>query len=549
MHRTITKRPLMLLLVLGGVLWLGINLLTLQTYPTPHCDEAFYARTSLRFVSNLVQPDGWPGQAGAMFHLPYGRVYWFILGLFINIFGDALFAARLVSLLGVLASSLLTYQLALQFNASRQAAVWSAVLVSTCWIALFISHRVRPNSWAAAASMLSLALTASLTTPTHRRWYWYALAGMLVFLPLEFHPTGMYVTLAAAMIAVMHWVGRRQWVSVGLLITGGALTLLFILLSRLGMVTGSVIQLAFADPQGFLAAYVSATGRQLNSPLVPLRWFADFWWRYYIWFAPPFSLIQAVLFIFGIGYAWVKRREQGQYLTLVIVLSSIPFALVNYDFTSPPEYAFMWIPFYVLLAVDAVMSLPPDVPFLARWEKLAPGVILAGLLGVYLAGNLYVLYRERHNPYQQVVQQLTEDIPQGDVVLASSWLWFGTYQDLTLVDETLITTEYTIPWWNAVPDPPQLPPGEAVAPNIKAASIPDAALSQTATNALAQIQPDFIIDDQRVGCAIEATIPSERITSYAESVCRSVKEVDPDITMHFTERYYDTQTLYQCTEN
>src|SRR5687768_51814 len=93
-----------------SLLWLLINLLTLTRYPHITCDEAFYGRTSSYFMQGLLTGETWP-QVGINFHLLYGRLYWFLMGLSFKLLGVNIVAARLVSLVGWIIFVTATYDL------------------------------------------------------------------------------------------------------------------------------------------------------------------------------------------------------------------------------------------------------------------------------------------------------------------------------------------------------------------------------------------------------------------------------------------------------
>ncbi len=512
--------------------WIVFNLATLTAYPLPTCDEAFYTRTAQNYISQQQ----WPPTSASFFFLPYGRLYWALLGYVQQITNSPLLFGRILSFCGLLLTSAATYWLAQALGARRLVALWAALLVAFSWLGFFVSHRIRPNIFAVAMAVIVLALLE--TTLRTNRWRVTALFGFLLAAPLVFHSTGVYLSFAAGLWFCATMIKRRQWGCLLLGVFTAGVGLLCILWVRLGAALPLVAAAAVNDPSAFIAGYVSASGAQA-SLFDALVWFAEFWWGYYGWFAPPLSLMQAMLFLLALGYMLYAGAAPMKRLVLLLLLSSVPFAIVNADFTSPPEYAFLWLPLYAIVTVYAADHLADRLK--ANWRILPYGV-LGLLLTAYAAGDLYLIVRERNSVYQVRTAAVLAVVEPDASLMAASYWWYGLQTEQRFIDETQLAPVGSILWWNAVPNAAAAGP---LSPNVDITEMSDVELATTAAETLNDLNPDYILEDGRIGCATDPSPIAETVTTYAETQCQPLAEFDQLVSNNI-ERYYGEQVLYDC---
>lgn len=528
-HKPMHRRAVLIIFIVG---WLAFNLWSLMRYPSVTCDEAFYMRAAMRYIS----PDTSLFRSGAIFFLPHGRTYLLIMGVVLRVTKDSLVAARALSVAGWIATVVATYWLGVRV-ADRQVGGWAAVLTAVTWLGLHAGHRARPDVLAVAAS--TALVTLVLMARERRSILLSIITGFLLVFSLDIHPLTLYIALPlAGFIIAWHIQDQAFWPLMALIgggVVGGAV--LFIL--HFGPLTPDVLAMAIHDPLGLIRTQ-NLLDEGSGSLLSFISWFASFWWGYYAWLAPLVSLPQAALFVFGVvgGFAW--GNEQQHFLGWLILLSSGLFAVINNNYTAPPGYALLWVPLYMILGVSVLLQVANRLPLgtlFGRWTDVKwGGIALAGLWLLYVAGDVYLTTPNAFRVYQQAEQVILAQARSGDSLLASSVWWPALHDDLTFIDEVRIAPENSSLWWNSVPEDavfsdPLAPLTSSEAANLEA----EAYIAEQ----LRTMHPDLILDDGHLSCQSDVTPLAAGITSYVEAMCRPVTVL--------ALPGYGLQTLYRCS--
>lgn len=497
----------MLVLIFG---WLAANLLTLTGYPPATCDEAFYMRSALRFTRALASGQWWP-RARALFYLPHGRLYWLALGGAADLLGETLFAGRLVSLLGWALLVAATYLVGGAY-ADRRAGLWAALLVATAPIAFYTGRLARPDIVAAAASVALVGLLPAMRR--QRRGWLFLLFGLGGMLTLDLHLNLLHIVWPVFLILGLTFLSRRRFAALLWLAAGALLGAAVIVVLHVGTSLGPAVSLLLNDPAGFASSYVGGGGGSLPGMLISSAVsFSRFWWGSYAWFARVLSLLPAVLFVSGLVSALVGRDEPLRLLAVVVVLSSLTFAVINAEY-QVVGYAMMWLPFYAVLGVAVVFRLAERLGR-ARW--LVPAG-LSVMLALNVLGDAYLVWKTPPGSYEAAAARLTAGVEPGSRVLANSTWWHALHGDYTFLDETLVAPENSSLWWNSVPGDGE---GSAAGgPGLMAPNeLPPDQAAAWVRDVLSRLQPDVVLDDGRIGCQSSATALSEAFTANVGAQC------------------------------
>lgn len=473
-----------------------------------------------------------------VFYLPHGRLYWLALRGNLALFGTNLAAARALSVAGWLLAGAATAFVALRYSGSRRVAGWAAALVLTTWLCLYAGHNTRPDMLAAAAVTAVVGLVHVVLT-RQSRWPVFLL-GLLLALQLDFHLNLLHFTWPLVVVVGWRFVQKRQYVLFIPLLAGMLLGGVIYVLLHLGGELGDVLHLMVNNPSSFLESYVNPrSDRTLYTTLVvALHSFGQFWFQYYAWFAPWASLPLALTYLTGLITSFFNHQGEVRMLGLVVLLSSLSFAVVNADYQAL-YYAVLWIPLYSILAAAGVFWLVQQIPGgpTHNWRQVTGTGVLATLLVINVAGSLHLGLANSPSDYVAAVESLSQHFEPGDSVLSSSEWWYGLHDKAVFLDEYLLAAENTSVWWNAVPSSPQDVAGglSLVDTTTKdggnAAALVERRISR-------ELRPDFIIDDGRLGCVSDPIPLSQELTDFTEQHCTHVDAVTTD--------RYGTNFVYHC---
>ncbi len=509
------------LVALGGLLL--FHYISLLDYPVPSCDESFYGRSALKFIDATVAGKRWPA-ADASFFLFHGRGYWLLLGIAFSLLGTTLFAARMVSLVGLLVLVLATFLIG-KLYVNRNVGLWSAGLVGTAWLSLYSGHLARPDMLAAAVGAVSVVwVEHALKNP---RWWRFLLLGTLLVLQLEIHPLPVHLVLPILIIITAYGFRNKFWTPLGAtvlgMLTAGAIVLLF----RYGTETIVFLRGLFSDDDllvEFMRGSSSAGGTDW------LNWagnFLRFWWESYAWLAPFVSIPQALFFLTGLVFAYVSGGKGLRVLASLVVISSVSFALTNSSH-SWLGYSLLWIPYYTVMGVAAVSRLHAGTPW--KWlNRNVAALVLALHCLLYLVGDVYLVSgngAKIEETYYAEANHLLAGIPAGARVLAKQYWWYAMLDKVTFLDEHLIAPQGSLAWWIGVPDGI---PGPR----------PDADLViQVREQFDRKLRPDFVVLDGVLGCVDVREANFDAFLDVVQSSCELKQQIN--------SRLYRPQQVFQC---
>ncbi len=518
-------------LLLGlSVFLFTFHAFTLLRYPAPTCDEAFYARSALRYSAGLRSGEIWP-PAGAFFFVPHGRSYWLILSGAFAVLGESLLTARLASLIGLIGLVVSTYFVG-RLYISEVVGTWSAAVVGLSWLSLYTGHLTRPDVFAAAANTATIGLLYVVVK--NRRQFLYFVLGLAVTLQTDIHLNLLHFILPIVVVAFVRIYRERAWrcaagLMLGLLVGGCVVVWL-----HLSNVIGQATFGSYSSATDLLNSYTGFSSQ--NILLAASRSLLGFWWKYYIWFVPFASVPHAGLFLSGLLCAPFTRNRRLVTLLFIALVSNISFSVVNQQYQLP-GYAMLWLPLYTVMGVAASEWLSSTFR-LNVLDVSADKVALSGLLVLSMAGCLYIVRTDWVTAYMQYAQALFQEAPSGGRVLAPSYWWFGVPRSVVFVDEHLVMPFGTGMWWNGVPE---LTPDQAEA-LAKGISVETSNVDER----IFTLKPDYIVDDSAIGCLNGPDATAEAVTAYAMQKCTLVKTYIPSFSdnSQFMGR---THYVYACT--
>lgn len=478
---------------------------TLLNYPKPGCDESFYGRTALLYTQAIQDGEAWP-PPGVLFFVPHGRSYWLILSGAFALLGQTLFAARLVSLAGLIALTAATYAVGALY-VSRKTGAWSAILVSLTWLSLFAGHYARPDILAGAAVTATIALL-QLTLTRQKTWLYIAF-GLAVALQLDVHLNLVHFVLPILAVVAARFYQQRAfrpalWVGLGL--TVGAVIVGIIHL-------GSSLEVATTVLTGNPITFIDSYGGSSSSPgftaiiAESISSFANFWWTYYAWQTPLLSLPQAGLFVLGLANALVSRDYKLRALAVIIILSSLTYAVVNRNYQLL-GYSILWLPLYIVLGVAALEQLALRLTRRRKAPINVASIALTLLAVLYATGDIYLVRMPLTRIYEANAQATLNKVKPGARVLTGAMWWYSMKDRVVFLDDTLVAPPGSNLWWQS--------PMKLTADEVEAALEIDAPNRTVVSVAeqLAMLKPDYIIDDNRIGCNRNPDSLSLALTDY-----------------------------------
>ena len=522
------------LLLISGF---GIQAATLTRYPPPTCDEAFYGRSASLYVQSFLSQDAW-SPSEALFFMPHGRLYWALLWGALTLFGQSLYAARLVSLLGWVTLVVATYLVGKK-SVGEQVALWSAGLTGMAWLSLFTGHLARPDVLAAASGMVVIwLLFRTLDRPS--KWLLYVL-GFMIVAQLDLH-MNMAHFFIPVVTAAAYWLVQGKRFFFLLWLSGGIITgAVFIMLGHVADM--QTIGLMMNDPIAFLDLYLGTDHIGSNNVIGVIQEsvisYSKFWSLYYGSTPPTIAIPQGFLFLYGILSAYMTGNKKTRLLLWVTVISNMTFAILHRSYFSY-SYAVLWLPYYILLSVTAIRRTRIPV----RWSLLnrhGAQIVLASWMCFYSAGDVYLLRNNSAQMYKNDVELLLQDIRPDSRVLTSSYWWYGMYSKTVFLDEHIVAPVGSNVWWQGVPDMDRN--GAAALLPYSHEDSPDAWDNMTASDGVALrlsevLRPDYLIIDQVLGCSDAPDGMSESLVNYASQACVREKTIRTQL--------HGWQSVYSC---
>jgi 4-amino-4-deoxy-L-arabinose transferase-like glycosyltransferase len=417
-----------------------------------------------------------------------------------------------VSLLGLAALAAATYLVG-RLYVSRPVGLWAAGLISLAWLSLYAGHLARPDIVAAAAVTATIGLLH--WAMARRQWALYFALGLALIWQMDLHLNAVHFVLPLTLLAFFQSYRDRSWrlslaLGMGLLFGGAAFAVL-----HLGNVFERFTAGVGSDPSGLLASYTDFSGQNLVAATAAAT--ANFWWKYYVWFASFFSLPQAALFLFGLLYALAGRQRNLLTLAFITLLSTLTFGVVNQQYQLP-GYALLWLPLYLIMGVAGLDGLA------RKFNRPAwAAVVLAGLMTLYAVGDVRLARTPLGAIYQTEARTLLTDVPAGARVLSKSFWWYAMQERVEFIDDDIIATFGKNIW-----DPTAVQ-GEA-----------NEILGDNALFAeqLTALKLEYVITDQIIGCNAGRTPLSDQLSSYLSRSCY--------LHRTYPSSVYGPQSVYRC---
>ena len=512
------------------------HLATLLRYPAPSCDESFYMRSSALYTQSIINGTQWP-PSGATFFLPHGRIYWLILSTSLTILGKTLFAARLISLLGLIGLVVATYAVG-HICVSKRVGMWSAVLTSFAWLTFYSGHLARPDVVSAATNTTLIAL-GFITIRSRQPWAFFIL-GCLVILQMDIHANSLHFVAPITLLATFHTLHHRSWKSLILFWSGILLGIVIYSSIHLSAFTLPMLYSLVARPTDSLGSY---TGFQPHNLFATVFNSISYQWGYFLNFVPLASLPQAILFIIGLLYIPVSHNNQIAKLGFIILLSTITFGIINQGYQLV-GYTLFWLPLYMVLGVAALDHLLGKAGLQFLRLSISSTLVFTCLAILYISGDIYLSRTSIYAIYQQEARELSKDIPPNSRVLASSYWWMEMNRLYTFIDEHGLTDFGSGLWWNGLTD--------VTAEQLGAIREKQSAVTLSQQfpfeKLIGILQPKYIIDDSVIGCFPDKSAVSQTLTDYAQEHCQLIQNFNSDFVRYylFPPPAETVQTLYKC---
>ena len=350
----------------------------------------------------------------------------FVVAPFFAAFGVGIVQGRIASVLVGALLLLAGYIFGKRFFSKRAGILISLFL----WIEtmIFISARtIRPEIYLAALQMFSLYFLFSALETGELKKYFYA--GLFLGVALWTHPNAVLYLAAVVMIFIVEKrllvvKSKEFWT-----LTIGAIIAF----------SPYAIYVITVDAHNGFATWQS----QLSRPPVegaqwgwPASSLMGEWRRLVDYVQFPTRLPILLIYIFGIA---IGIRSKNRTVRLVLVIASVEFLLsVAIISDKSTLYATSFLPLPIILLAkyldDAVPHFGEDAdgsPFLSRF-RTGSSLLAISILGVFtlnqLAGDAYLLCKDRQCSYSNVIAELQRSIPPDSRVWGSTTFWFAFYK-------------------------------------------------------------------------------------------------------------------------
>lgn len=512
--------PATVVLLLVMAVAVAINLVSIDDYPTPFCDEVQHIAVSHSFFSE--------GRFGVDYFLDFaayqdtlptlGRFYLFTKGLLFELLGYSYVTGRLYSVLGWLLGIAFTFLVADRLY-GRLAAIGAAGILAVSNVAFLANHVGRPDVWAMTAGIGLVyyhLLIRERPGPVR-----YAFLGFLAVYAVEFHPNVVWIDLPLGLFVVLeNYRSRETRPRIVAAAAGAGLAAFFVVLMQFL----PDVQLAWEH-----TAYVAGENSlvQATGPANRLLSQLEFWRSQYTSMG-GLSIWQGLLGVAGLGYAVFRRQTGDRYLLKVWGISTIAFALAMEH--KSPFYGIMWEPYLALFTGAMGAGLAEAVAerstrqIFQRGQLVAAFLLLASLPN--LAGQLWISAKFAPRSFEDYTAMIVEHVPPGARVVGNVIFWPVFAERNQLIADSYFTRVCE--------------------------SDPDCTLSVAVIEELSQTVsvPGYWIRDGRVGCAKQTREVDGIFNQYLQAQCQLAAEVDDpwfgangdNVQGSPTEIYYCPQT-------
>jgi len=418
-----------------GILFF-FNLLFLQTYPLPSCDEATYASNADAVLKrgnfgltiwNVPEPFG---RDQNMVHM--GRLAALGESLLFRIAGVSLFAARLYSLIAWILSIFLIYQIGKRFWDSSIGAA-ASLLFAASFKSFFSGHLGRPDIWATTAILVATFAALEIFTKPKSSFGFYILAGGVAVIPFDYHANGLWF-LGAFCLTLFFVEGWQKQNWRGIFSYG------------VGVVVGGLLWgLTHFLPSPAQSWYQLTTGHNLSSYfslthnlVIFLDWLRDSSWA----FGGLTGLLDLIIAAGGMLIALYTPGRANRALLSITFISLLAFAVfMGQKFV---VYGILWLPFTCLLGALAVKNLTQR---LFSRIHIPAETMLAMFVATYCVINIgvssWLAYRVLQSDFPIMSERVQQSVPAGARVLADPIWWWSLSANHVYLNEEFVLVATT----------------------------------------------------------------------------------------------------------
>jgi 4-amino-4-deoxy-L-arabinose transferase-like glycosyltransferase len=394
-----------------------LNLVSLNSYPTPQPDDTFFGVVANEFIEHgkFGNPlyDDMSGSSESLFHL--GRVYMLMIVAMFKLFGVGLYQGRLLVLIGHWVTALELFFIGKLLWGKAEGLIAAAVLL-TSWYAFWSAHTLRPDSWVNAGGALCILLLLwLLRSPSHKAGFIVGLATVLI---LDIHIKAVHYSLATWFLAAAIMLRRRETRPIFISLAAGAV---------LGVVYWFAIHV-LPDPQLALAQLSSGPNARQLTPQADVLYQISETIKVFstIFQSTQFGWVEFGYILVG-AVALAFRRQSSDKL----IMAYAAIYLISFTFLMPVKalyHIFLLLPLLSLMIARGIPALAEAL--LKRFNTLlvslawATVMFAAPLLLLYTAGDIKFAWANRQISYDNYANQLLRLVPADANVLGeNTWWW------------------------------------------------------------------------------------------------------------------------------
>ncbi|MFC1529273.1 ArnT family glycosyltransferase [Gemmatimonadota bacterium] len=381
-----------------------LQIYMLTSSPNILIDEPWYSSIGDNLMQtgqqiDLVRQDHW------------ASLYPIILSVFFNVFGMSLWVARFAS---VIAGALSLWAF---INILKLLSVQSRVIMFTGFtfivanVPYVIFRTTRPESWVLAFTLWGIYFLINGIINRDSRSFF--LSGLLVASSFLSHPVGA-ITVLLIGLCIFYTSLKNRYVAPLVAFTSSILLILLVFIMY-------IVVWKDVGIFEFFSSWLSRTSTQSNTNLGQhiISNATSFFQHYTL----GSYRLYIVIFEIGILPAALLLSDTNKDRIPILVFLAAGFFIIGLILLNPFSTRYFGLVMIMSLLVYALLL---NNALLFR-NKMYGLVLIIGLLYLVnnLAGDMYILYRDRHNqPYKQVEVELAEVIPPGSSVASQIWFWF-----------------------------------------------------------------------------------------------------------------------------
>ncbi|MEK9162451.1 MAG: glycosyltransferase family 39 protein [Chloroflexota bacterium] len=500
------------------------NLIFLQSYPPPLCDEATYASNAEAVIKQgnfglTIWTAGEPfGRDQNMVHM--GRLAALGEALLFKIVGMSWWAGRFYSLIAWLISTILIYQIGKRhYNVTVGAA--ASLLFAASFKSFLSGHLGRPDAWANTSLLFAIFILLELITK-QKSFRFAILAGVIGIVPFDYHGNGLWFLIAfCGVVFIEYGLIKREWRNVfgyalGVII--GAT--IWILAHFLPSPAQSWYQLTAGH--NVLGGVSSASGIIRNLELFAI-WLRESFWT----IGGPLGLMDAVFAITGIIAALRNRTQINRVMAIIAVISLLTFAFgMGQKFGM---YAYLWMPIFYLMGAAAIRDWVQVVriPVIHMQNKMVWAAIIGGVIALNISGSLWFAYRFKDSDYVGMSERIQHSLPKGARVLADPTWWWSLSADYKYLND-----EYV--------------PYSIAAANARHSTD---SYDQIVAAMMGDLDVNYVLLDEAIACYDGGGADWIALKNYVNTNCQTVGAVSGPWNADPNKRYYplaQKTIIYKC---